>query len=387
MKIVETWIKNVFPRNRRKTLFVLLMGLSMAFVIVSCSQNEAETMVTESGGADEQQNINTDDTLETSNTVVGYLVETGSLANALEVSGTVSGVQEALVMSQTQGIVSEVLVDLGDRVQAGDVLLRFDDSVEAAALRQARASLDSARLEADGAALQLDRGSGSRSQYVRAQATAAAAEAALEQARRNYENRTIRAPIDGWVADITAGTAAGNLLSIGSRTVRIVDTSRLIMRVGVGQDSIARIQQGSPVQVFIPSVRDAAFSAEVRSVSPAADPATGTFPLVIEWENTEDRIIRAGLAGIAYIESFSLGSSIIIPAAAVSSRAGETVVFVAEDGRAVQRPIVLAGKRGARAAVSEGLQEGEVVVVTGLGNLEDGDPISVQLRGSSRDIQ
>ncbi|AFG38615.1 efflux RND transporter periplasmic adaptor subunit [Spirochaeta africana] len=319
--------------------------------------------------------------------VRGYEAAAGSLADAIPVSGTVAGIREATVVTETQGVIQEVLFELGERVEAGSALVRFDDRAEAAGLRQAEQQLSAARLDYESAQRRFERGSASQAELTQARAAAAGAESAREQARRAYENRTVRAPFSGHIADAGSEIQVGNLLSPGSRVVRIVDTSRLRMRVGVGERSVGRIQSGNPVQVFVSSFRNEAFPGVVRSVGAGADPLSGSFPVIIEWKNPPAFQGRSGLSGNASIAAADAETVIIAPAAAVTSRQGRTVVFVAVDGVAREREVRLAGRRGPRAAVVEGLQPGDVVISSGVSSLEDGSLVTVSIVGISTDIQ
>ncbi|THB66638.1 MAG: efflux RND transporter periplasmic adaptor subunit [Spirochaetaceae bacterium] len=365
--------------NKTMRFFIIALAAFAVLGLMACSNNDEQAITEETPLAVEPET--------SGRAVVGYTVERGSLASAVEVSGTVEGIREATVQSETQGVLLEVLVDLGQNVKAGDVLLKFDDQVERAALRQAESQYESARLEVDGIQWQFDRGSASKAQLVRAQAAAAGAESALAQAQRNFDNRTIRAPIDGAVADIARSVSPGNLIGPGTQVLRIVDTGKLKMRVGVGQNAVARIEPGNIVQVTVPSVSSKPYEAVVRSVGAAADPTTGSFPVIVEWDNSVETPVRAGASGIAMIYDSSAGQSLIVPAAAIDSRNSETVVFIEEDDRAVQKTVVLAGKRGARAAVLEGINDGDVIIATGIASLQNGDPVLIDLAGSSLDLR
>lgn len=319
--------------------------------------------------------------------VEGYEVARGSLSDSIEVSGTVAGAREAVLVSETQGVITAVLFELGQSVDEGDPLIRFDDRAEAASLNQAEQQLNAAQLDFEAAERRFERGSSSRAELTQASAALAGARSAREQARRAYENRTIRAPFDGSIADTGSDVQPGNLLSAGARAARIIDTSRLKMRVGVGERAVSGLQVGNPVDVYIASVRPEPFAAEVRSIGSGADPATGSFPVVIEWENSSDQLVRAGVSASARIYTNTAARNIIVPSSSLTTRGGETVVFVELDGTAIQRPVTVAGQRGPRAAISTGLETGEVVISSGVRALEDGSQVQLRIAGSSSDIR
>ncbi|GAB6088821.1 efflux RND transporter periplasmic adaptor subunit [Spirochaeta dissipatitropha] len=322
-----------------------------------------------------------------SRAVQAYEILTGSLSDAIPVSGTVSGIREAVISSESQGIIREVMFDLGSSVTEGDPLVRFDDRVEAASFRQASEQYNAAKIDLSTVQRSFDRGNASQAELSQAQAAAAGAESALEQARRQLENRTVRAAISGLIADKPSEISPGNPLAIGSRVARVVDTSRLRMRVGVGEQVVSRVQPGNPVDILVPALGAEIFRGQVQSVGAGSDPATGSFPVIIEWELPEGVSGRSGVSGTASIFGSESVEQLIVPAGSITSRRGRTVVFVELDGRAYEREVELAGRRGPRAAVRSGLHPGELVISSAVALLEDRDLVQVEVIGNSRDIR
>lgn len=348
------------------------------------------------GGRPEQSAIQSDQAQEPPSTsaglaVDGYEITYGSIAEPIEASGTTAGIREADITSETQGVIREMLFDLGTAVRAGDPLLRFNDQAEAAALRQAEQQLDAARLEYEAAQRRYERGSSSQAELTQSRAAMAGAESAREQARRVYENRTVRSPIDGYIADYAAGISVGNSLSPGARVARVVNTARLQMRVGVGERSVARIAPGFRAEIFLPSIGSEPYPGQVRSIGAGTDAATGSFPVIVEWDNPADRAsgqppARSGIAGTVRIYNGNENQRLIIPSAALHGPENNQV-FIANNGTAQLRQVSVLERRGPRAAVNSGVEQNEVVITSGISSLEDGSRVNVTLRGSSADIQ
>lgn len=362
---------------------MLVLAAYLAVVLGSCNMDALDASETPSEG---EQTAGSAE-VSAARAVQAYEIQPGSLSDAIPVSGTVSGIREAVVSSESQGIIREVLFDLGSRVEAGDPLVRFDDRVEAAGFRQASEQYNAASIDLASVQRSFDRGSASQAELSQAQAAAAGAESALEQARRQLENRTIRAAISGLIADKPAEISPGNPLAPGSRVARVVDTSRLRMRVGVGEQVVGRVQPGNPVEIQVSAFGPGIFRGQVQSVGAGSDPGTGSFPVIIEWELPDGIPGRSGVSGSASIFGSESVEQLIVPAGAITSRRGRTVVFVELDGRAFEREVELAGRRGPRAAVRSGLHPGEIVISSAVALLEDGDPVRVEIIGSSRDIR
>jgi membrane fusion protein (multidrug efflux system) len=118
--------------------------------------------------------------------------------------------------------------------------------------------------------------------------------------------------------------------------------------------------------------------AAVEAIAAGSEPATGSFPVVVAWENECDDI-RSGVSARVVIEPTNQRERLVIPASAVIGEEGE-YVFLAENGRALRREVTVEERLGNRAAIAEGLAPGEVVIVSGLTVLADGDPVTVSIR-------
>ncbi len=324
--------------------------------------------------------------------VEGYEIAYGSLFEAIEASGIAAGIREAEITSNTQGVIQEMLFDLGSAVHAGDAMLRFDDRAEAAALRQAEQQLEAVQLDYEAVRRRLERGSSSQAELTQARAAVAGAESAREQALRSYENHTIRAPISGYIADYAAGISVGNSLSPGARVARVVDTSRLKMRIGAGERSVARIAPGSPVEVFLPSIRSEPFPGRVRSIGAGTDPATGSFPVIVEWDNPADEPdvspapARSGISGTVRISNGAEYEQLIIPTAALHGPERDRVL-IADNGTEQQRRVSVIQVRGSSTAVSDGVEPGEIVITSAISSIEDDAKIDITVLGSTADMR
>ena len=235
---------------------------------------------------------------------IALALATSSLM-AADLEGRLAYEQSADLAFGSVGIVSEVMVKLGDQVKKGDALAKLDDraykaAAKAAALNLAAASLsyEEAKREYDRAQEMYDRTALSEHEraiaeiavrradveYAQVQAVSTEAQMALEQA-------TIKAPFDGvvsWV-EVGLGEYVNNSLAVNAQ-VGVVNTGSMIVSANIAAEDAAKIGQSVSV-----SAGGKSLSVESVSVSVEADQA-GTYPVVVRVKAAEG--LRAGQAAI-----------------------------------------------------------------------------------------
>lgn len=321
-------------------------------------------------------------------------------SQTVPVIGRLVAGRSGVVSVQVKGVVADVAVRVGDRVQAGDVLARIaPDSLKwslelrAAEIDSAKASLTNAKAQASlrrqelkrlenlkkSAAFSAARYEDAQKELAKAESDAAKAAAELARATANYNlaqidfnNATVTAPYGGVVSEIH--TEIGTYLNAGQSVVSLVDDTNMEIEADVPANRTAGLTPGTPV-AYVVSGRDAEM-ASVRAVVPEENPLTRT------------RTVRFVPDGGALFQDAAANQSVslLIPAGparqvvtvhkdAVLNKGGQRVVFVAEDGKANLRPVKLGEAVGTRFIVLNGLKSGDMVVVRGNERLQPGQAV------------
>jgi membrane fusion protein, multidrug efflux system len=293
----------------------------------------------------------------------------GSIARELEVSGTVEPLRVVGVNAQVAGALVAVTVEEGSGVRQGQVLARMDDREIAAQAASAQANWEVAR-DALARARQLrERQVITEAEFERDRAAEAAARAVLDGVRTRMGYTVIRAPLGGVV--IQKQVEAGDVVGAQSRLFSIADLSILVVRVGVSELEIGSLGAQQSVRVAFDAHPGRRFEGRIRRIFPSADPGTRLVPVEVALTGEGARAARPGyLARIG----FALGARegvLLLPASAVVGSAGAHNVFVVRDGRAERRRVETGLSSEGRVEIVSGLEEGEVVVVTGNTNLRN----------------
>ena len=308
--------------------------------------------------------------------------------------------ESARLHARATGFVSERLVDLGDRVEAGQVLARIaapeiDQTVREAeaGLLQARTDLELAKVNYDRAASLVETGAISRELYNErsashdvAEASVAAAQARLANARERQAFQTVRAPFAGVIAsrsiergDRVVGDSAATAAPLFA--INTLDPLRVL--VDVPQNAALQVQAGMAAEVIFPELPGEVLAAEVVRSARSIAEDVGGMRVELRLPNPDERI-PAGMVGTVRLQLGRPVSAVIVPVAAVVRQgSGEPRIARIDAGDVLSyQPVTLGRNLGNDIEVLSGIAAGDTVVLAPNALLADGS--RVRVRGSER---
>jgi RND family efflux transporter MFP subunit len=309
---------------------------------------------------------------------------------SLAANGDIAAWQEAVIGAEISNYrLTEVRVNVGDRVKKGQVLARIDSDSVAAELAQSRAAVAEAEAAVTEAAANAERArrlqqagfysAQTGSQYLTGEQTA---QARLEAARARARADQIRlaqthvlAPDDGVISARAA--TAGSLTRSGEELFRLIRGGRLEWRARVAEADLGRIAPGTPASLTLPG--GAELRGRVRTVAPSVDPGTRDGLVYVDLPAAGD----AARAGMFARGAFELGhaAALTLPQSAVVVRDGFAYVYLLEGanqagiGKVAQTKVGLGRRLGDRIEIVAGLKPDARVVAAGTGFLADGDTV------------
>ena len=307
----------------------------------------------------------------------------------LAANGNIAAWQEAVISAEISDLrLTEVRVNVGDRVQKGQVLARLSkDSVEAAlsesraSVAEAEAMLAEARANGDRARQYQATGFLSAqhiNQYLTAEKTALArlnaARARMQAEQLRLAKTTVRAPDAGVISARTA--TVGSMTQPGQELFRLIRGGRLEWRAEVSAADLGKLKPGVTATLTAPN--GARVEGRVRMVAPTVDPQTlnGLVYVDLPVAETGDAL----RAGIFARGEFELGRAraVSLPQSAVLLRDGFSYVFRLDDQNKVTQTKVAVGQRmGDQIEIVGGIAADARVVASGAGFLADGDLVRV----------
>lgn len=372
--------------SRVSRMAMVAAGSVIALAGVSCSRGGSDGRSAATGSWAQEQAAAPERQIRA---VEAVAVSRGPLVRRIESSGTVRGASEAVVLSEGQGVIQSVSLELGSFVEEGTVLVQVESTIARLNVEEARQILESARLDLEATQRRFDNGSASQAELTRARSTANGARARLEVAEKALRDQTVRAPISGFVASRGENISRGNTIGRGTVVARIVDLTTLELEVGVGERELQFISVGAPAQVTIPGCGPQRYLAEVQAIAAGASQRTGSFPVVVAWQN-QCSSVRSGMTASVQIAAQDPDPRVVIPGVSVRQDREGSFVFVssngAGEGTVTRRAVDLGARMGERVQVLGGLAEGDVVLTTGVSTLRDGDPVEVTVVGDTGDV-
>ena len=365
---------------------------------------------------------------DTAKSVVVEPVKEQAVTRSVEVVGTLAAVDDVVVSSEADGIVSRILHDLGDRVHAGDVMVELDrekaeynlaqqraalartlaqygaadpehlpaaektpDVQKAAAdLAQAKQGFDRATelfkrklvpqqtLDDAATALQSKQASYDSSLQNAKNLTAsiAAADAAMKLADRQLRDTYIRAPFDGYVQKRFVNL--GQLVKGSGTPVPVMGVVRVdpLRVVGeIPEKMVPWLAVGQAVELHVDAYPEKAIAGKISRISPAVNSATRAFPFEALVPN-DGALLKPGTFARVSVRTDKIDRVLTLPYAALQYRYGVNRVFVVDGDHLVAKELKVGERLGERIEIISGIAAGEPVATTDVDKLVDGLKVS-----------
>jgi RND family efflux transporter MFP subunit len=320
----------------------------------------------------------------------------------LKLPGTVQALTEAPILARADGYLKRRLVDIGDRVKAGQVIAEIDAPEIDQQIRQAEATVEQALAAVEQAEANLEQGKANRElartnadrwktlytrglvpqhesdQYQaqlavqtanvqalekavsaqRSNVTAARANLARLQEVQGY--RLVKAPFDGIIT--LRNLDAGALVTTGNTLLyRIAQTQTLRTYVNVPQTNANAVRVGQSAILTVSNFPGRTFLGTVTRMANALDPSSRTMLVEIDVPNADATLLPGTYADVSLSASRS-NPPLVLPAAAIMFRTDGAQVAVVQDGTLHLQKITIGRDYGDRVEVVQGLNEGATIL-------------------------
>jgi len=300
-------------------------------------------------------------------------VKKGTLSENVTASGTLEASEFLNLLSETQGKIVKIYKEKGDRVAAGDVIAKVDDEVIAANVLTAEANYSQFEKDVERLTRLSEENAVTKRDLEQASIGLKKAKADLITAKKALSNTSIKAPISGYINNdfITEG----QLLGGGSPVCEIVNNNRLKLNIKVPENAVYKIKVGQTVVVSLSVFPDKKFSGKISAIAEKAD-AVLKFNVEITLDNDMKSHLKSGL--YAEVElPVTNEERLILNKIAIIESMERPVVYVASNGKAVRRTLIIGQSNNEQVEVLSGLSDGDQVIVSGQLNLKDGDDIKI----------
>lgn len=370
--------------NKKKTTtlskirLAIFTILSVSFVLGACGKS--------------------DDVFEERLRPVRYLtVSDASAFRDRSFSGTSKSSRESRLSFKVSGTITRVPVQIGQRLNAGDLIAELDAASYVLQAQQAQASLVEAQANNRRAAANYQRTKGlyandnaslndlesARAEAESASAVVGSAGKALEIARLNVSYTKLSADTDCSIASLDI--EVNENVSAGQQVAAVSCGDAFEVTLDLPESLIGRVDQYTPVSVRFGSIPDQSFSGEISEISVSSTAGSAAFPVVIKIEGSHPSL-RSGLAADVTFQfdiTTGQGGGVVLPVNAVINDPAGTFVFVAvaaeNAGEAFvnRRAVTLGELSQSGIEIVDGLQVGDQVITAGISVIRDGQRVLI----------
>lgn len=310
-------------------------------------------------------------------------VAAGAATITQDLPGRLLAYRSAQVRARVEGVLEQRLFVEGSDIRAGTPLFRIDARSYQAQVAAAEADLAATRAVAERYKPLLETKAVSQQEFDAAQARVKQGEAALTKAKLDLENAVPPAPISGRIgrALVTEGALVGKGEATHLATIEQLDPIRV--EFTQTYSDLLRLQQAikagkqkradsAQVQLLLEDGTLHPEKGRLQFADLAVDPGSGAVVLRAEFPNPRRELLPGTFVRIRFPQA-ELDHAIRVPQRAVmNSPQGQSVLLVGEEDKVAPRPIRTGAMSGSDFIVTDGLKEGERVIVNGLQKAKPG---------------
>ena len=299
-----------------------------------------------------------------------------TITKTINYTATLIPFEEIYLAPAAPGKIEKIYVEIGDRVSKGQVIATMD-----------RTNLESARINIANLKTNFERLEELKKTNTIAQQQYDEVKTAYEAAKVSYQflldNTELKAPFNGVISGkyFENGenfSGAPNTRAGKSALVTIVQINKLKALIGISASYFPQIKKGMKANISCDIYPDQTFEGEVYNIYPTIDDATKTFTVEVKINNP-DLKLRPGMFATIQL-NLGEGKAILVPTIALIKQTGtnDLYLFVNKNNIAVKQPVLTGRLFDDKTEILEGINEGDVIIVTGQNKLKNQTAIIVE---------
>ncbi|SBS35317.1 Multidrug export protein AcrE precursor [Marinomonas aquimarina] len=358
--------------NKLGPALAIGMGIIATVWLLSGEQGLVQAQAESSSEATQKQPAATE-TVKKLFKVRAAQLEAQWISQTVRLSGYTVANQTLQINNRLAGHVTEVLVNKGANVTAGQALIRIDDRTLQANRDQARALVKQRVLELDGVQRLTNQNLTSQVSVASAQAALASAQASLAGLEVDLENSQIRAPFAGIINEFSI--KPGQWLDVGEFVTTLVDVTPMKVAVQLPQNYLHQVRLGSSVDVSIQGL--APQTGTVSFISRMADSQTRSIPLEITLSE-QSKALPTDISAELVLHLEQIKAHPVSPALLSINNEGQMSIKTVNQNVVEQHPVTIVRSDQDKAWIS-GLADQVTVITAGQGFVKVGEQVNVDI--------
>ncbi len=305
--------------------------------------------------------------------VDGVVLRPDSLRNIIRVTGSAIANAEVELRSETSGLITQLNLREGSKVQRGQLIVKINDADLRAQRRQYELEMTLAKDTERRQKQLFERGAISQEDYDLALNRLNVIEAQLALVDAQIARTEIRAPFAGTVG--LRYVDMGDYLTPSTRITTLQNIDSIKIDFSVPEQYSGLVERGDRIEFRVAGV-DQTFAGRIFAVEPRIDPTSRSLPIRAIAPNPSGRILPGSFVEIEYLLE-ELTDAVLIPTQSLIPQLMGQIVYVSRDGRATPVNVRTGIRSSTKIQVTEGLVFGDTVITTGILQLREGLPVNV----------
>jgi membrane fusion protein (multidrug efflux system) len=348
----------------KKVLYVIIPLAIIAIVVIKLKTNKEITQ-SKVYQYNKEQAINVQvDTLQLENVNAEF-----------SYSGTFEPNKETKISAELQGKINTILVDAGSVVSKGQTLIQLDNSLLKLQLQTIEVQIEGLEADVNRYTILAKADAIQGVQLEKAELGLKSAKVQKATLLEQINKTTIKAPFNGVVT--AKLSEEGAFAAPGVPLLQITDITTLKFTVNVPEKDLSQFKLNQSYSLTADAYSEILLTGKTTMIGSKANMGS-SFPVQFMVNNTSDLKIKSGMFGKVLLKSEMSGKGIVIPSSAIQGTENQPQVYVVKNGKAILQNITISKKIQNKAVVSNGLNEGDVIVTNGFINLFDGANVTVK---------
>lgn len=348
----------------KKALFIIISLILIAIVIIKLKTNKEITQ-SKVYQYDKEEAIN----------VQAITLKMENINAEYAYSGTFEPNKETKISAEIQGKINAVLVDVGSVVSKGQSLVQLDNSLLKLQLQTIEVQIEGLEADVNRYTILAKADAIQGVQLEKAELGLKSAKVQRATLLEQINKTTIKAPFNGVVT--AKLSEEGAFAAPGVPLLQITDITNLKFTVNVPENDLSQFNLNQSYLILADAFPEISLSGKTTMIGSKANMGS-SFPIQFTVNNTSDLKIKSGMFGKVNLKNETQEQGIIIPSSAIVGTTNQPQVYLIKNGKAVLQNITILNKIQNKAVVSDGLNEGDVIVTNGFINLFDGANVIVK---------
>ena len=316
--------------------------------------------------------------------VEAAIAQRDTVIDAIAATGQVEAIQSIELKPDVEGRLNEILVREGTIVAKGAPLFRIDDAELQAQVARAEAERDLAQQSLKRTRELLEQRASSQADLENAEATYRSSAASLDLLKVRLDRTTVRAPFAGVMGQ--RFVSVGDYVTTASRlaSLQTVDPTRAVFQVP--ERYATSLEKDQRITFQVAALQGRQFVGRVDFVDPVVQLPGRTITVKALVSNPKGEL-RPGMFVEVRLETAVRPNAVVIPEDAILALQQESFAWVVVEGKATRRVVSLGVRTPGFVEITDGVREGEQVVVGGVEKMSEGAPVAAKVVERTRRVR